>query len=109
VRASHFFYRAGLVSGAIALLCGLIAIPSEFGVTTFVGLNDMAPQIFTVSSVVFICIGLLLWLTAVAMLSRHWSQISQSTKIVSIAGLLIGTFLAAYVFHWLFPKSIEGS
>jgi hypothetical protein len=42
-------------------------------------------------------------IAAVVWLRRSWPQLSKATKVVSVLGLFMSTFVGAYVFHWFFP------
>jgi hypothetical protein len=82
-------------------------IPSELGSPLLAGFRDVAETLFSIFGLAFMSIGLALFTAAIVWLARTWSQLSDATKVVSVLGLLAGTFVSAYVFHWLFPKVLD--
>lgn len=103
---TKLLFRIGLACGLIALISALAVIPSELGSPVLAGFRDSAERLFSIFGLAFMWIGLALLIAAVVWLWRTWSEISDTTKIVSVLGLLAGTFAGAYVFHWLFPKAL---
>jgi hypothetical protein len=97
-------YRVGLACGAIALIAALALIPTELGSPVLAGVRDIAERLFSVFGLAFMWIGLVLLLAAIVWLKKAWPQLSDTAKMVSILGLLAGSFASAYAFHWLFPK-----
>lgn len=103
---TKLLFRIGLACGLIAVFSALALIPSELGYSVLAGFRDSAEQLFSIFGLAFMWIGLALLVAAVVWLWRSWSKISDTTKVVSVLGLLAGTFVGAYVFHWLFPKTL---
>jgi hypothetical protein len=99
-------YRIGLVCGVVALLSALALVPAEFGSSALAGFHSTAEQLFRIFGLAFMWIGFVLLIAAVIWLAKTWSRLGDATKIVSVIGLLAGSFASAYLFHWLFPKAL---
>lgn len=104
---TKLLYWIGLTCGLITLIAALAVIPSELGSPVLAGVRGSAERLFSIFGLAFIWIGLVLLAAAIVWLRRTWSELSGATKIVSVLGLLAGTFAGAYVFHWLFPKALD--
>lgn len=102
-------HRIGLVCGVVALLSALVLVPAEFGSSALASLHSTAGQLFRIFGLAFMWIGFALFVAAIIWLAKTWSRLGDATKIVSVLGLLVGTFASAYLFHWLFPKALSNS
>lgn len=99
--------RVGLACGAIALVAALALIPTELGSPVLAGVRDGAERLFSIFGLAFMWIGLVLLIAAIVWLRSEWSQLSGTVRLVSVLGLLAGSFASAYAFHWLFPKVLN--
>jgi divalent metal cation (Fe/Co/Zn/Cd) transporter len=94
-------YRIGLVAGAVALVSALITLigarKSSAG-----SQQNYGEQIFMVCGNLFMWLGFVLLISAIGRLRKSWHRISTQTKVVSVLGLMAGTFLSSYLFYWLF-------
>jgi hypothetical protein len=102
---TRFCLRIGLVSGAIALLSASIVLLYEFGIPVSATLRDSSEQCFQVFGLAFMWLGIVLLITAIDRLWRAWPYLSSAERLVSVLGLGAGMFIAAYIFHCVFPTA----
>jgi uncharacterized membrane protein len=101
----HWAYRVGLVFGAIAAVTAAFSGIAELHSHTPNAAFSFADRVTATGALVFMCMGVVLLVSAIIYLSRSWPTFSREAKIVSVIGLFMSTFCGAYVFFWLVPKA----
>jgi hypothetical protein len=107
--AIQWCFRIGVVCGAVALSGALVAIAADLGARIPEEALRLAEGAFSVFALPFMAFGAVLLAAAIAWLARTWTRLTKATKVVSVFGLLAGTFVGAYFFHWLFPEVLKDS
>jgi hypothetical protein len=103
-RFTQWCFKIGLWCGLIMLISAVFITAGELGAHVVDPLLPLAGRTVAIFGVGFIWIGLFLLVAAIVQLSRTWTTLSKTAKVVSVLGLGTGTFVSAYIFFWLFEE-----
>jgi hypothetical protein len=101
----RWLFRIGVSCGALAALCALLIALDDLGVSLGNSVVAMTERAVTVFGLVFMWIGVIMLIYAIREVAKMWRTMSSFGRFISVAGLLITTFIGGYIFYYFQARS----